>query len=281
MKLNNKDRRILRKNIEEKLNEMPMDSEKVKLNKDVLEQLIFDEMTADLKDGITSFKYPVWTGEQLRKLDLSEVSFDNVFWGADNAFYSIIKGKEFFESKLTKEGTIIDENKYLIDFSGTNVNVDFSQSLDYKITNKNCDSQLQLYFVNFADVDLSNSNMDLFDSVFFQKVNLSNTKAIINIDDASEIYYSNLDNTNLKDSVLSSIENLETSTYRNSGLRIFGRKELAKMIKNHSLDGCMVNGVKILSEEEKKIKRQEQLEEYKNYKTKLQEEINDSIKKVQ
>ena len=136
MKLNNKDRRKLRSIVEEKLSDIKDNSEKIKFDSELLEQLIFDEMTVSLSDKSLVFKYPVWTGKILQKLDLSELSFDNVFWGADSIVESIINGSEFFKKKLDEDGIIKGENDLLIDFSNTNADIDFTKSFDYKNPNK-------------------------------------------------------------------------------------------------------------------------------------------------
>ena len=71
MKLNNKDRRKLRSMVEEKLSDIKDNSEKIKFDNELLEQLIFDEMTVSLLDEPSVFKYPVWTGKILQRKNTS------------------------------------------------------------------------------------------------------------------------------------------------------------------------------------------------------------------
>lgn len=283
MKLNNKDRRKLRSMVEEKLSDIKDNSEKIKFDSELLEQLIFDEMTVSLSNKPSVFKYPVWTGKILQKLDLSELSFDNVFWGADSIVESIINGSEFFKRKLNEDG-IIFENELLIDFSNTNADIDFTKSFDYKNPNRIAGKQLKLYCANFESVDLSDSNMDKFDAIALQKVNLKNTKAKLNLNKLTEIYSSNLESTDLSTIVLEtgfiSDENMGDSIYKNSGLKLKGEmtEKISKMIKNHSLDGCFINGVEILSEEDK---RKQVIRDYEEYKSQLESQIDETIKRVQ
>lgn len=290
MKLNNKDRRNLRSKVEEKLKNVPENSEKIKFDRELLDQLIFDEMTINLSGKSSIIKYPVWTGQKLRKLDLSEVSFDNVYWSADSVYELIISGAEFFNKKLDSNGIIKNESDKLIDFSNTNVKIDFSKSFDYKNPNKDVGSVLKLYFSNFESVDLSNSNMDKFDSVSLQKVNLKDTNAKVKINEMTEIYSSNLTNTNLNESVLKtecvSSENMGNSIYINSGLKLKGKitEEIVGMIKNHYLDGCYINGIKISSDKDKEIqqeKRNQIISKYEEYKSQLESQIDENIKRVQ
>ena len=290
MKLNNKDRRKLRSMVEEKISDIKDNSEKIKFDSELLEQLIFDEMTVSLSDKPSVFKYPVWTGKILQKLDLSELSFDNVFWGADSIVESIINGSEFFKGKLDEDGIIKGENDFLIDFSNTNADIDFTKSFDYKNPNKVAGKQLKLYYANFESVDLSNSNMDKFDAISLQKVNLKNTKAKLNLNKLTEIYSSNLESTDLSTIVLEtgfiSDENMGDSIYKNSGLKLKGEmtEKISKMIKNHSLDGCFINGVEILSEENKKVQEEkikQVIRDYEEYKSQLESQIDETIKRVQ
>ena len=76
MKLNESAKKELRANIEEQLKQVP-DGQRVHLDKELLEDLIF--FKGKNKDGRV-IKVPVWTGHFLRKIDLSEISFENVFF---------------------------------------------------------------------------------------------------------------------------------------------------------------------------------------------------------
>lgn len=99
--------------------------ELVKFDKDTLEMLLFDYTS----DGL---KYPIWTGYFLRKVDLSEISFDNVLFDAKK-----IRGLAF-----------------RINLSETNANIDFMKIHGSKISN--CD---------FMFMDLTKSNFHHLTSI--------------------------------------------------------------------------------------------------------------------
>ena len=53
---------------------------KIKLDKDILEDLLFDTVKIKRKDISYTVKLPVWSGRFLEALDLSEVDFSDVSW---------------------------------------------------------------------------------------------------------------------------------------------------------------------------------------------------------
>ena len=112
----------------------------------------------------------------------------------------------------------------------------------------------------------------------------------LNLNKLTEIYSSNLESTDLSTVVLEtgfiSDENMGDSIYKDSGLKLKGEmtEKISKMIKNHSLDGCFINGVEILSEEDKKVqeeKRKQVIHDYEEYKSQLESQIDETIKRVQ
>ena len=78
MKLNKQGREELRKKIEEQLQNVP-EGQRVHLDKELLEELLFETITYN-KNTNEKLKLPVWSGDFLRKIDLSEVSFEDVAW---------------------------------------------------------------------------------------------------------------------------------------------------------------------------------------------------------
>ncbi len=87
MELNNSRKEELRKNILEQLKNVP-EGEKIHLDKKLLEDLLFEEIVVVESKGLTA-KLPVWSGEFLRKIDLSEVSFENVSWSLCHVSFPI------------------------------------------------------------------------------------------------------------------------------------------------------------------------------------------------
>lgn len=140
----------LRVSLQELLNDVP-EGERIKLNKELLEQLIFDAYVEkrEMDDKNISdvlVKYVVWSGPFLRKLDLSEVSFDNVMWQID------YDSEQFFERGSTNR--YIEKGIKEIDLSGTNAVINFNKIIKNFTT--------YIAYCNFSGVDLSNNCLSNF-----------------------------------------------------------------------------------------------------------------------
>ena len=82
MKLSTKSKDELRNLIEESVTNIPEDL-KLQLDSKILEDLLFETITIDKEKGII-LKLPVWSGNFLKKIDLSQVDFTNVSWAILN-----------------------------------------------------------------------------------------------------------------------------------------------------------------------------------------------------
>ncbi len=281
MKLNFKGKKELREKIQSELyNAQLKPGERIHLDKELLESLIFDEVS--VKNGCYKVKAPVWTGSFLKKLDLSELSFDNVYWNINNL---ILKNLYGFD-------------QYFVDFSNTNVNIDFSKSgtKEDSIIVSNCD---------FSGVDLSNSHVDI---VFkFLNVNLQNTKFPFSdfkfVKNACNSKYTYFDNVDFKGNdfkntemdVTTFINHFSKCNFSNTNLTLcYNKKEdisgiygekLAESIKGKRLVGCKVNGKVIKSYSEKESSAKEQLEKYNQFKEDtidaIVTDINKQVKKFE
>lgn len=226
MKINEDDKKRLRKEIENKLEKVP-DGMRIHFDKDFLDWLIFDKYVETLNDHTflcwsmikgsdfektMLIKYPVWTGKFLQKIDLSELEFAHVMW---NPCYD---PNEYFEKGADNRFGNVDS----IDFSNTNAKIDFEKSMVELAV-------LDIVNCNFSNTDLSNNDFD---------------NSIL---------------VNIVDSILN-----------NTGFKFCAEKNFAglnvgRSIKKCHLIGCYVNGVKILSPEEKKeIVKQKRIE-YEKY----------------
>lgn len=124
---------------------------KIPIDKDILEDLLFDEIVIDEE---STAKILVWTGDFLRKIDLSEVSFEDVFWSYDEYC----------------NGGILGQANY-INLSCSNANIDFSKSFESKILTG---AFFNLRNCSFRGVDLSNSHItDVFNC--FENCDLRDT----------------------------------------------------------------------------------------------------------
>lgn len=158
----------LRKKIEEKLQNVP-EGQRIYLDKELLEQLIFDEYTEVLNGYSGKFagnratiKYIVWSGPFLSKIDLSEVSFDDVVWSV---------GVEYIDLLEDDRNRYYDSNVKQINLSNTNAKIDFSKSFDAK--HRSDGSDVDIDSCDFSNVDLSNNNLG--ENYSLSNSNFSNT----------------------------------------------------------------------------------------------------------
>lgn len=129
--------------VEEILRHVP-DGSKISFCKEFLERLLFDDIRS-LNDVVyyngeivnlnkftvdLPFKVPVWSGEFLKKLDLSEVSFEDVLW--DSRCHIDVDSS-------------VDQS---ICYSNTNARIDFS------CAKRNRDGQVCLFGVDFSGTNL-------------------------------------------------------------------------------------------------------------------------------
>lgn len=164
MKLNKQGRDELRAKVKELLESVP-EGQRIHLEKDIVEALLFDSFKCEREKGKIFGKLIVWSGPFLSKLDLSEVSFDDVVWDGPSA-----------------SGWYTENDKVeSIDLSNTNARIDFSKSFYAK-------GKFERNWIqdcNFANVDLSNNLLDGAYSI--NNCNFSNTGLNIilasNVDD--------------------------------------------------------------------------------------------------
>lgn len=266
-KLDLEKRNELRKKILKELENVP-EGTRIKLDKKILDQLIFFKF----KDTTTKEqrKIPVWTGEFLRKLDLSELSFENAYLyayvsnayedgkpqpipaeGYKKMFFSDENITEEDSNAFIEEYTKCNDEKilkglYAFDFSYTNIKLNFSNIVT--------EAYLGFYIsgCNFEGVDLSKSN---YENKNFRFCNMKNTK--INQIKVIDGYSNLILDCDLSDNDLSKL-NIDlnklddwstrqdflrdTSKYTNTGLKIkykFSTDEDEKLfydiIKEHGL----------------------------------------------
>lgn len=166
MKFNKQTKDELRTKIIEQLANVP-DGERLHLDKALLEDLLFETYSDKEEEREIVVKYIVWSGPFLSKIDLSEISFDNVCWDPTPFCEAYMN---FYKDYKKKTKPI----KEMIDLSNTNAKIDFSKAfvMDY-----DDDDILSVYNCNFANVDLSNSHAEKI--VTFTNCNFSNTNANI------------------------------------------------------------------------------------------------------
>lgn len=117
----------LRQMIEEKIKKVPQ-GKRLYINKDLLEKLIFEQETNNRKN----VKIPVWTGEFLSKIDLSEISFENVSFYSPDDNYIILKNTNAIIdlNKIYNPGLVKHAN-----LSGTKLIGNLIESYDADLSN--------------------------------------------------------------------------------------------------------------------------------------------------
>lgn len=163
MKLNYSDRCNLRDYLLNVLEDVPED-ERVSLPNDLLDQLIFER--AKGYDGLL-YKVPVWTGSFLKKLDLSNISFEKVLWNRTSECLDELFSSDV-QRRLELSYNIHDYKSclYDIDFSGTNVRINSFSNLS-TCGMRNC---------NLEGVDLSDSEFTIDDGNDFDVFNVNFSK---------------------------------------------------------------------------------------------------------
>lgn len=259
MELNKDSKNVIRQYFVEQLQKVLPEKGRVPFDKKLLEELIFDKYK--LGNGKV-VKVPVWTGEFLSKIDLSEVSFDDVVWDDD-----LIGRKIEYYS---------DDPNYRVNLFITNAKIDFSKAY-WGSKESKCLSNL-----SFFGTDLSNSNIDIIDS--FKQCNFTCSK--INIDSKDRL--SKFENCNLFSNDLSKIEiyimecydmikksiSLNGNNISGTGLKFtidvkLDKKDvklcetLKDKISKGYFSGCYINGVRILTETEQEEKKKQILTEYR------------------
>ncbi len=163
MRLKEESKCEIRNLIEKELRLVP-NTRKVKLDSELLEELLF--LKIKLGHG-KCVKLPIWSGDFLEKIDLSSVSFEDVSYtilydlyiGTLNPdIYSLIKDK-------------INIGSSMVYYGNTNAKIDFRNSFEYKLYK----DKIFIHGFNFTGTDLSNNKIDeVFDieQCYFEKTGL-------------------------------------------------------------------------------------------------------------
>lgn len=191
MELKHENIQELRKSVETLLNATP-DNKKIQLPKQTLELLLFDTYICNKEKNI-KIKLPVWSGDFLTKLDLSQVDFEDVSW---NIFKLISDGKqgikdeyselfdtEFYQ-KIRDLQIDLNSNNYCVHYGNTNARIDFSKCFELKnVTYKKTKKPgvaLEIGNCDFRNVDLSNNDFSFLKRLFLISCNLNNTNITFN-----------------------------------------------------------------------------------------------------
>lgn len=227
----------LRKEILELISDLP-NGEMVHLDKNILEDILF----VNIKDKRNTYKIitPILTPEILRKIDLSEISFENVLFNYTCQSEEILK-KIYGINYLD----ILYGNKFLIDLSYTNANIDFS-----KIFGRSC------YKCNFSHVDLSNSKLKFLQVVSESDFSYTNIEEVPNKAFLSGVNFKGNRFEGQKIPVsrfnINCDNGISGCNFNGTGLKIVSsqskianhevKEELRRSINRGLLDNCFLNG---------------------------------------
>lgn len=259
MKLNQNDKDKIRNIICEELNKVSLDDndfKRIKLDKELLEDLLFLK-TKDSEDR--SIKLPIWSGEFLQKLDLSDIDFEDVSYSILYDMYIDRENKELDSVyEYIKRVLPNSRHKPMVYYGNTNANIDFKNSFEYKKTGK-----IKIHGFNFTGTDLSNNDInEEFDIIhgYFKDTNLR----ISTIRDNSIAVFSDFTGIDLSyyETDLKILIGLSrpfdkciirdtgidiTPVYRDMGEYL---EEFIERYKCREYDGCYINGVYVKSNNE-------------------------------
>lgn len=301
MKLSYQDKKELRTKIEEQLQRVP-EGQMVRLDKEILENLLFDVITVDKETG-TKVKLPTWSGEFLKKIDLSQVDFSNVSWCfLDSRDYDFrndieigdikIPGNSIYDTINTiKISCGIPEkleklpNLFVVNYAGTNANIDLTKSFEAIhggfIEISGCD---------FTGLDFSHQDLTCIKEFLALYSSLSGTRLAIPSEIEMSAIKSSFDGIDLSSRTISAYGYFYEDTYslsycslHNTGINInLGANdshddEESQKAMNNDWVGCYVNGKKVLSREEKLAIAEQKNNEYQNYKQSILDSVSSSI----
>lgn len=293
MKLNLRDKNELRMEIKELVKEISLEDvakgKRVHLDKEFLEWLLFDEIVYNKEKNLT-LKLPAWSGPFLSRIDLSEVSFEDVAWSLLGYKFVTNFGNNDIQKKINN--VINGLNYRSVDYSSTNANIDFTKSWEAKNLPErkpiivNCD---------FSFMDLSKFSINDFEGIYC--CDLSKTKMLVpNLDlifalKLQETYLDNLDMKNISIDI-SKLGNDEVSSFHtnyfcDTGLKITCdlhsgevRALVSALLQEGKIYDCYLNGKKLLSKAERHAILMEKHREHQELKNKLIDSIRIKVKDI-
>lgn len=291
MRLNKQGREELRKLVEKELKDKTVEG-RIKLDKDILELLLFETISYK-KDSPGVVKIPVWSGPFLQKIDLSEISYEDVSW-------TLMKEGSVVSKAFDKDSWNWFNKSYQsifstrIDYSNTNAKIDFNKSFEYKQI-----GEVMIMNCSFAGTDLHDVDTSHF--TYVQGCNFSNTRLVIS-EQLKKVtfpvfHYTVLSGLELGDIVIRAIDIASNGgpliglgcNLSNTRIAIVSKSEdftddnhkknFRTILASGDLNGCYINGKRVLSLEEKQANAASIMKQYEDYKSKMFSSISKSIQK--
>lgn len=296
MKLNEEGKNELQNRILELLMKVP-EGKRIRIEKELLEELLFQTVIYDKKNK-KSFKLPIWTGTFLEKIDLSEVSFEDVSWDILAGVSEEDKAMRLFDDDIKETYHIENAWRPDIIYANTNANIDFTKSWEYKTF-----QEIKLCDCDFSNTDLSSNDMSHF--TYAYNCNFSNTGLKLpdlNQGATFKIYNSTLDGLDLSHytvDILSLLDDTgcfnDNCSFSGTSLHIVNLSKstllnaspensqlyltvLKSMFVDGYFDGCYINGLYIRPLEEKRRTAAQLKIAYEKFKSLLIDSTLDDIK---
>ena len=187
MRITEQNKRELQQLIEKELEKVPF-GKRISLDSELLEALLFEKIVIDEETGLT-VKFPFWSGEFLRKLDLSKISFEDVSFGFPYIPKNAIRDDMMIRLELATINFYDGET--IVDYSHTNANIDLSKLFGARF------GVVTLSECNLKGIDLKNQDLSNIEIVYIVQSDVSNTGLFIPSDVVLQAYESNLSNINL------------------------------------------------------------------------------------
>lgn len=172
----------LKKKIIEQIQGIP-EGQRVDIDKELLEALLFEEVVIDSEKNI-KVKLPIWSGDFLRKINLSQIDFSNVSWSLlgwneigtddllriydngksnisdynaiDEKIYEIMASQPEMSAIVSEINSKGNTSQYIVTYAGTNANIDLSNSFEAMYGNRIVIRDCNFSGINFSNQDLSN-----------------------------------------------------------------------------------------------------------------------------
>ncbi len=173
MKLNYESREKLRSEVSAYLagSGLP-NGKRIKLDKETLENLLFEEIVINPTKKVV-VKLPVFSGDCLQYIDLSEVSFEDVSWGLlgknDSDYFGVLStlvlengADRSAIARINNLREVVQnrkgEDRYAVKYTFTNAGIDFSKSFEAK--HGNCVNISSCFFYGRDDENIMPNSVD-------------------------------------------------------------------------------------------------------------------------
>lgn len=293
MKLNLKDRKELRRLLENEFRTVP-NGIKISLDEALLEELLFEKFPYYSNGKKALLKLPVWSGREiLSKIDLSGVDFSDVSWAilyscAVDKTMTFLNGKDITDY-FYKNGA--HPFYYAIDYAHTNAVIDFSKSYEAK---NNASGKAILNGCDFTGTSLANNSLSVFakikdSSLSGTNIQIENVDTLLNIGvECTNFDYLDLHGESIDLETLAS--KFSDCSFKETGIDILFDKDkfdeessvvstFLSMIRCDAIGGCYLNGHYFPTTREIVTKREELSSLYDSFKSEYFNNVTDTIRR--